>query len=58
MGLSVEECFKSGFEKWRRDVQFQIVGDCMIPDTRGSVCKTPLYKCSAWSWNIQSVVIA
>jgi len=19
------------------------------------VCKTPLYKCNAWSWNVQSV---
>ena len=27
IGPSVEECFKSGFENWCRDVQ--IIGDCM-----------------------------
>ena len=51
--------FKSGFKNRYRDVQ--IIGDCMrewIPDTRGSVCITPLYKCSAWSWNVQYVVTA
>jgi len=48
IGPSVEECFKSGFKNWCRDVQ--IISDCMrerIPDTRGSLCKTLLYKCSA-----------
>ena len=48
VGTFVQECFKSGFKNRRRDIE--IIGDCMrecIPDTRGSVYKTPLYECSA-----------
>ena len=59
VGTFVQECFKSGFNNSCRDIE--IVGDCMrecIPDTRGSVCKTPLYECSARSWNVEQVMIA
>jgi len=51
VGTSVQECFKSRFK-----TGIEIIGDCMrecISDTSGNVRKTPLYECSAWSWNVE-----
>jgi len=54
VGTVVQECFKSGFKNRCRDIEIiEMIGDCMrecIPD---SVCKTLLYTCSAWSWNVE-----
>jgi len=51
---SVEECFKSGFKDWCRDLQ--IISDYYEGVNFRhaiSVGKTPLYKRSVWSWNVQ-----